>query len=138
MKPAVDGILESALYVEDLNRSKEFYETIFGFETLLCDQRICALGVAGRQVFLLCRRGASAHPSRTPAGLIPGHDGEGRLHVAFSIASSSLEDWKRWLGEHNVPIESTVHWRRGGTSLYFRDPDRHVIELVTPGTWAIY
>ncbi len=26
----------------------------------------------------------------------------------------------------------------GGTSLYFRDPDGHLLELVTPGIWSIY
>jgi len=25
----------------------------------------------------------------------------------------------------------------GGWSLYFRDPDRHLIELATPGTWSV-
>ncbi|PYU59508.1 MAG: glyoxalase, partial [Acidobacteria bacterium] len=29
-------------------------------------------------------------------------------------------------------------WELGGWSLYFRDPDRHLIELATPGTWSIY
>jgi catechol 2,3-dioxygenase-like lactoylglutathione lyase family enzyme len=37
-----------------------------------------------------------------------------------------------------VNIESRVKWPRGGESIYFRDPDDHLVELVTPGTWAIY
>ena len=27
---------------------------------------------------------------------------------------------------------------RGGTSLYFNDPDGNVVELATPGLWANY
>jgi len=27
---------------------------------------------------------------------------------------------------------------RGGHSIYFRDPDGHLLELATPGLWAIY
>jgi catechol 2,3-dioxygenase-like lactoylglutathione lyase family enzyme len=42
------------------------------------------------------------------------------------------------LAEHGVGIESEVQWDLGGTSLYFRDPDGHSVELATPGVWPIY
>jgi len=42
------------------------------------------------------------------------------------------------LREHGIAIESTITWPRGGTSIYFRDPDGHLLELVTPGIWDIY
>lgn len=138
MGPPVEGILETALYVEDLERSAVFYRRIFGFETLTQDRRLCALGVAGRQVLLLFKRGASTRPATIPGGVVPPHDGRGNLHMAFAIASASLDAWRRWLQENGVEIESTVRWDRGGTSLYFRDPDRHAIELATSGTWRVY
>ena len=31
-----------------------------------------------------------------------------------------------------------MNWERGGQSIYFRDPDGHLVELATPGIWAIY
>jgi catechol 2,3-dioxygenase-like lactoylglutathione lyase family enzyme len=34
--------------------------------------------------------------------------------------------------------EGACHEMRGGTSLYFRDPDGHLVELATPGLWSIY
>jgi catechol 2,3-dioxygenase-like lactoylglutathione lyase family enzyme len=37
-----------------------------------------------------------------------------------------------------VSIEGEMKWPRGGTSLYFRDPDGHLVELATPGLWSIY
>ncbi|MGH9962465.1 MAG: VOC family protein, partial [Pyrinomonadaceae bacterium] len=64
--------------------------------------------------------------------------GTGSLHLAFSIESEEWEPWEHWLSQHNIPIESRVQWERGGQSLYFRDPDNHLVELVTPGCWAIY
>jgi catechol 2,3-dioxygenase-like lactoylglutathione lyase family enzyme len=138
MKPPVTGILESALYVEDLDRSVEFYERVFGFEPMIRDRRLCAMNVAGSQVFLLFKKGASKDSFQISGGAIPGHDGEGKLHVAFSIDRSQLDGWRLWLKEQDVEVESTVDWARGGTSLYFRDPDDHVIELATPGTWELY
>jgi hypothetical protein len=31
-----------------------------------------------------------------------------------------------------------VTWPGGTRSFYFRDSDQHLIELITPGFWAIY
>jgi catechol 2,3-dioxygenase-like lactoylglutathione lyase family enzyme len=134
VRPEVSGVIESALYVADLARSIDFYETILGFRSIFANDRMCAMSVHDRQIFLLFKIGASLNP---PGG-VPGHDGHGKLHVAFSIARESLDGWRDWLEAHGVAIESTVDWGRGGTSLYFRDPDDHSIELVTPGTWEIY
>jgi catechol 2,3-dioxygenase-like lactoylglutathione lyase family enzyme len=136
--PSLTGILESALYVEDLGRSKQFYRTLFDLELLAADDRFCALNVAGRQVLLLLRRGGSLEPAVLPGGTIPAHDGMGQLHVAFSIATSEWDGWIDRLDAQQVSIESTVSWPRGGRSLYFRDPDNHLIELATPGVWSIY
>ena len=45
--PRVSGVLETSLYVADLDRSREFYQRVFGFEQFMCDARMCALGVPG-------------------------------------------------------------------------------------------
>ena len=37
-----------------------------------------------------------------------------------------------------VAIEGRNDWERGGRSIYFRDPDGHLLELATPGLWSIY
>jgi catechol 2,3-dioxygenase-like lactoylglutathione lyase family enzyme len=136
--PSLTGVLETALYVGDLERSIRFYKTVFEFETLEADDRFCALNVGGRQVLLLFRKGGTTAPVAIPGGTIPPHDGEGHLHMAFSIAAPERKKWEDWLSKKEVAIESRVLWPRGGQSLYFRDPDGHLIELATPGLWAIY
>lgn len=136
--PQVTGILETSLYVADVERAKSFYQSLFGFECLLTDERLCALAVDGKQVLLLFRKRGSVNSVEIPGGTIPGHDGSGEMHVAFSIALSQFEEWRKRLQEQNVAIESTVRWPRGGQSLYFRDLDNHLIELATPGVWSIY
>jgi catechol 2,3-dioxygenase-like lactoylglutathione lyase family enzyme len=134
----VGGILETALHVTDLVRSAEFYRRFFGFETLLANERLVALDVAGHNVLLLFLEGATTEPFAVPGGVIPPHDGSGHLHLAFSIAEEDVETWKRRLDSEGVAIESIVIWPRGAQSIYFRDPDGHLVELITPGFWAIY
>jgi catechol 2,3-dioxygenase-like lactoylglutathione lyase family enzyme len=136
--PEVTGVVETCLYVDDLARAARFYEDVFEFKRLIGDERFCALSVADRNVLLLFRRGATRESIPTPGGTIPAHDGAGRVHVAFSIPAAAEGDWKRRLAERGIVIESTVDWPRGGRSLYFRDPDQHLLELITPGCWSIY
>src|SRR5262245_39461497 len=121
--PNVTGVLESSLYVQDLQRAVEFYRSVFGFEKLAFDARFCAFSVAGTQVLLLFEKGASNQPMPIPGGVIPPHDGDGSLHVAFSIPAADWEHWERKLQSNRIEVESVVEWPRGGRSLYFRDPD---------------
>jgi len=136
--PAVTGVLETALYVDDVDRAVAFYRRLFGFDTLFHNDRGAALSVAGAQVLLLFRKRGTLTPLVTERGTIPPHDGDGHLHMAFAIAADALDGWELRLAGEGVTVEARYHWERGGHSLYFRDPDGHVIELVTPGCWTIY
>lgn len=131
MAPTIDGVLETSLYVEDLEKASDFYTNLFGFEVMLTDARLHALAVPGKHVLLLFKKRASVAMD-TP------HDGDGQLHLAFSIAKDSLDAWEHRLTELGIEVESRVTWPRGGQSLYFRDPEQHLLELVTPGCWANY
>jgi catechol 2,3-dioxygenase-like lactoylglutathione lyase family enzyme len=131
-------LLETSLYVDDVARASAFYRALFGFEAMLEDQRFCALSVAGKQVLLLFKKGSSTSVTVVPGGNIPPHDGAGELHLAFAVPADALPDWEARLAAQDIAIESRVAWERGGHSVYFRDPDRNLVELVTPGCWAIY
>jgi catechol 2,3-dioxygenase-like lactoylglutathione lyase family enzyme len=132
MPPTSEGILESSLYVSDVARSARFYEKIFGFR-MISDfgGRGCAMEAGHRQVLLLFKKGASLD-------ITSPHDGDGELHLAFAIAAAELAPWEAWLGENQIAIEEKRVWELGGTSLYFRDPDRHLLEVASPGVWSIY
>ena len=136
--PELTGVVETCLYVDDLERAARFYEDVFEFKRLIGDERFCALSVADRQVLLLFVKGATLQPIPTAGGMIPPHDGAGPLHVAFAIPAAAEGQWRSRLRERAIPIESTVDWPRGGRSVYFRDPDQHLVELITPGCWSIY
>ena len=132
MHPRIDGILESSLYVDDVANSTRFYEKVFGFTIIsYFGERGCAMQAGNRQVLLLFKKGGSKNSS-TP------HDGDGELHIAFAISATELPIWEGWLEENGIAVEEKRTWDLGGQSLYFRDPDRHLIELATPGVWSIY
>jgi catechol 2,3-dioxygenase-like lactoylglutathione lyase family enzyme len=131
-RPGITGVLETAIYVTDVERAVRFYVDILGCEILESDERLTALAVAGRHVLLVCRRGASVHLPRTP------HDASGSQHIAFAVRASDLDGWERKLRNANVSIEEVRNWSRGGRSVYFRDPDGHLLELASPGVWSIY
>jgi len=130
--PKTEGILESSLYVDDVALSIEFYEKIFGFRVIKdFGGRGCAMEAGHRQVLLLFQKGGSL-------GIQSPHDGDGELHIAFAIPAAELAEWEAWLAQNQIAVEEKTTWERGGTSLYFRDPDRHLLEVATPGVWPIY
>lgn len=136
--PHLQGILETALYVADLATAGRFYEDVLGLAPMHADARLLAYPLAPAQVLLLFQRGGSEQTVRLPFGTIPAHGGSGEQHIAFAIASDALAGWERRLAGHGVAIEGRTDWPAGGHSLYFRDPDRHLLELATPGLWRNY
>jgi catechol 2,3-dioxygenase-like lactoylglutathione lyase family enzyme len=136
--PHVGGILETAIYVVDLTRARRFYENVLGLKAIFADDRLIAYDAGRQNVLLIFRRGGSLEPVTLPGGSIPPHDGSGPSHFAFAIAANELQAWEERLREHGVEIEARTQWPRGGTSIYFRDPDGHAVELATPGLWPIY
>jgi catechol 2,3-dioxygenase-like lactoylglutathione lyase family enzyme len=132
LHPKTDGILESSLYVSDLLRSVRFYEEIFGFRVISeFGDRGCAMHAGPHQVLLLFKKGAS-RTIQSP------HDGDGELHIAFAILFNELANWESWLHTTGIAVEEKRKWELGGWSLYFRDPDRYLVELATPGVWSVY
>jgi catechol 2,3-dioxygenase-like lactoylglutathione lyase family enzyme len=136
--PKLGRVIETSLYVDDLDRAARFYEQVLELPVLTGDARFCAYDVGGMSVLLVFRRGATLETVHLPGGTIPPHDGHGPLHIALAIETDDLAAWETRLGEHGVAIEGRADWPRGGHSIYFRDPDNHLVELVTPGTWRIY
>jgi catechol 2,3-dioxygenase-like lactoylglutathione lyase family enzyme len=124
--------------VDDLNRAELFYRDVFGFATMVSDERLRALAVPGGQVLLLFKKGASLRATDPNMGPVAPHDGDGQLHLAFAVPAADLPEWEATLAGRGVAVESRVRWPRGGQSVYFRDPDGHLVELVTPGCWPIY
>jgi catechol 2,3-dioxygenase-like lactoylglutathione lyase family enzyme len=136
-KAAIRGIVETCVNVADMSRARRFYESVFGFEAMVHNERLCAFGV-GADVLLLFKQGASDQPVPVAQGVIPPHNTVGAGHFAFAVSNDELNGWRAVLAERGIAVESEVQWERGGRSIYFRDPDNNLLELASPGVWANY
>jgi catechol 2,3-dioxygenase-like lactoylglutathione lyase family enzyme len=137
--PPIEGIVESILYVEDMARAVAFYRDELGFEPMIGDPaRFQSFKAGVRQVLLLFKRGGTLQPTEVPGGIIPPHDGSGPHHIGFAVTAPAYDAWLTRLRARGIAIESETNWERGGRSLYFRDPDGHLLELITPGIWPNY
>ena len=92
--PKLDGILETAIHTEDMVRARAFYEGVLGLEPIYGDNRLSAYAVAGRDVLLVFRKRTTGQTVVLSSGTIPGHGGDGVLHVAFAIGKDELDRWE--------------------------------------------
>jgi catechol 2,3-dioxygenase-like lactoylglutathione lyase family enzyme len=138
LSPRINGVLETCLYSDDLPRLVRFYREQLGLRLLKSNERFCVFGVADKQVLLLFRNNGTLKPIPTFGGTIPPHGATGQLHIAFAVSKEDFAAWEKHLIAAGIPIESKVSWPAGGQSLFFRDPDNHLVELATPGLWEVY
>lgn len=136
--PQIGGVFETALYVDDMSRAVDFFANVLGLAVMLQTDRLTAFDAGGHSVLLVFARGASRADTVGERGIVPGHDGAGPLHMALRISADAYDAWKTRLETHGVPLRGEMSWPAGGRSLYFEDPDGHVLELATPGLWANY
>ncbi len=133
--PKITGLVETSLYVSDLERSARFYSEVLGLEV---ESRL-----KGRHVFLIA--GQSMLLLFDPKYLKREREEEGEkalpqvyelgmTHIAFEIDPKNCDEWKGTLSKNGVTIVAEKTWEKGNRSIYFRDPDGNVVELIEPGS----
>jgi catechol 2,3-dioxygenase-like lactoylglutathione lyase family enzyme len=127
-------IIETCLYVDDLEAAEAFYVRVLGLEIYARVPGRHVFFRSGDGMFLLFDAAATVKPG-LPG--IPPHGASGAGHTAFAIGEADLEAWRAKLRAEGVEIESDYTWPGGGRSLYFRDPAGNSIELTTPRTWGL-
>lgn len=133
--PPIAGLRETALYCAELGVAARFYAGVLGLREMVRSERLAAFDAGAGGVLLLFPRGGAVADVTTADGTIPGHDGMGPLHLALAIAAEDYPRWRATLQARGVAIRAEMRWPAGGRSLYFEDPDGHVLELATPGLW---
>ena len=136
MKPS--AVLESALYVTDLEAAEVFYADVLGLPVIA--------KVAERHVFFQCGDGVvllfSADATRNPPAPdaklpVPPHGTVGQGHLCFAASAEEITRWKSHLESRNIVIEADFEWPNGGCSIYLRDPSGNSIEFAEPRIWGI-
>lgn len=135
MGPQILSVLETPVYVDDMEQAHDFYHGVLGLTRMMEGVRVSAYDVAPTQALLVCLRGACDEDVMVRGALVPGHRADGPGHFAFRIAIDTIDAWIEHLEGHKIALESRVEWPGGGTSLYFRDPFDNVVELGTAGIW---
>ena len=129
----IQGVIETGIYVDDLDSAESFYRTILGLTVITKESgRHVFFSVGDASVLLVFLTDATRRGE-----VLPAHGATGPGHFALGIAEESLDQWRQHLLDSGVSIEKEHHWPRGGKSLYFRDPGGNSVELITPGLWGL-
>jgi catechol 2,3-dioxygenase-like lactoylglutathione lyase family enzyme len=127
--PRVTGILETVLYVSDIDRAERFYREVMALQQIGKDATRHVFFRVGSGVLLLFR----AERTRL-SGNVPPHGADGEIHVCFTVSPDEYETWKRRLDLHGVQIQHETVWPNG-RSFFFRDPDGNLLELADADIW---
>lgn len=132
----VIGLHHVTLICADLDRTTAFYRDLLGFA-------LVGEGVneddPGTRHFWFSSDPAS--PSALQLSFLEypqmdaGTQGTGAVHhLALRVGSpAEVESWREYLQSRQVPT-TPVHERGGMASVYLRDPDGHILEIVADGT----
>ena len=131
MRP-LDRVLETILYVDDLEAAERFYGGPLGLALDSRKEGLFAFFRIGDAMLLLFEPGASRRSRGVPA-----HGAEGPGHACFAVAEGELDGWKERLEAAGIAVEHEQEWPRGGRSFYFRDPAGNSLEIATPRIWGL-
>lgn len=132
------GILEAALYVDDLDRAEAFYGGVLGLERIARAESRHVFFRCGEAVVLLFIADATMTPPSAGARLpVPPHGAKGPGHLCFRGTADEIERFRAHLEGEGVAIEADFEWPNGGRSIYFRDPAGNSLEIAEPGIWGL-
>ncbi len=130
--PAIKGVVETCLYVDDLAAAEQFYQGVLGFPLQVSQPGRHLFFRCGKQMLLVF----DPRESSDSDGDLPPHGCQGQGHVAFAIRPDQEAAWLARLKACGVEIEKQIDWEKG-RSIYFRDPAGNSLELTTPLIWGI-
>lgn len=137
MSKAPSQILESALYVDDLDAAEAFYGDVLGLEKIARGGNRHLFYRCGPGVLLLFNPAETEIPFTVDQLPVPPHGARGPGHLCFKADADELDVWRARLEAAGIAIESDMDWPQGGRSIYFRDPAGNSLEFTEARIWGI-
>lgn len=129
--PQLRHVLETVLYVDDLDAAARFYGGVLGLEEASRKPGVFVFYRLEQQMLLLF------NPAAAERGVaVPPHGARGAGHLAFAVSDDDLQAWIAHLVAHGIGIEAELDWPKGGRSFYFRDPAGNSLEMAAPRIWG--
>lgn len=128
------AVLETALYVSDLDEAAAFYRDVVGLDE--------HLRVPGRHVFLRCETSMILlfNPNETQVSdgkfPVPPHGAIGEGHICFCAERGEMDRWQDHLTSKGIEIEADFEWPGGARSIYVRDPALNSVEFAEAKLWG--
>ncbi|MBW9112310.1 VOC family protein [Rhizobium cauense] len=137
MNDMLEGMLETALYADDLDKAEAFYEGILGLSKISRSGNRHVFYRCGAGVLLIFNPEETIKPPSSTSLQVPPHGTTGAGHACFRVSADNLDAMAARLTTAGVVIESEVTWPQGGRSIYFRDPDGNSLECAEARIWGI-
>ena len=134
--PRFSGVLEAAVYADDLDAAEAFYGGVLALPRLIRAGNRHVFYRVGRTVLLIFNPRESARPTANPDLPVPPHGAAGPGHVCLAATARDLDRWHARLTGHGIVIEADFRWPNGARSIYVRDPAGNSVELAEPKLWA--
>ena len=133
--PAPNAILEAAIYADDLEAARAFYEDLLGLPLFQHVEGRHMFFALGASVLLVFDPARTSHSPENPRMPVPPHGATGPGHVCFAMNRDEIDAMHRRLEAAGVPIDTAFDWPNGARSLYVRDPAGNSIEFAEPWLW---
>jgi catechol 2,3-dioxygenase-like lactoylglutathione lyase family enzyme len=91
LAPALEGILETALYADDLDRAEAFYGTVLGLERITRAGNRHVFFRCGDGVLLIFNPAETVKPPADGALPVPPHGTKGNGHMCFRVGRQALD-----------------------------------------------
>jgi len=133
----IRGLLEAALYADDLDAARRFYGGVLGLPELVSQDGRHIFFRCGQTVLLIFRAEASEQPPGPDALPVPSHGARGPGHVCLSVAEDDLPALVQHLAATGITLESDFRWPHGPRSIYIRDPAGNSVEFASSALWGL-